>query len=141
MKKPFKKEAMKQTIGATVLGGAANAAVDIAFERFNFLSDVDQTYIDLGKVVLGALVGSMSKSKTVHAITDGIAVVGASSLATSLINKAWDEISPSNSSNDNDASQASGLPYGTVGRAYAGDPYYRKHARKGFTVGSPFVGK
>lgn len=127
MKNPFKKKGITQTVVNTLIGGAGNVAADYVIANVEQLATVDPMYINGGKVLAGALIGSMSRNKYVHALADGMAVVGASALVSSLIDG---QATPA----------ASGLPYGTVGRVMAGDRYF-KTGRKGngFTVSSAFV--
>lgn len=129
MKRLFKKQGILTTVTNTVIGGAANVATDYVISQVEALAGVSSMYINGGKILAGALIGSMSKNKYVHAAADGMAVVGASELINELINTT-------------DTDGASGLPKGTIGRATAGDRYF-KRARKGngFTIGSAFVGK
>lgn len=126
MKNPFKKKGLAQTVVNTVIGGAGNVAADYVISQIPQLAEVDSNYINGGKIVAGALIGSMSRNKYVHALADGMAVVGASELVSSLI------------------TPTSGLPKGTIGRVVTGDRYFNKRPQKksnGFSVSSAFVGK
>lgn len=129
MKNPFKAKGLTQTMVSTLIGGAGNVVADYIIGQIDQLANVDANYINGGKIVAGALIGSMSRNKYVHALADGMAVVGASALVSSLI--------------DGTAAPASGLPRGTVGRVTAGDRYFKRAGKKGngFTVSSAFVGK
>lgn len=129
MKNPFKKQGIVTTVISTMVGGAANVAADYIISNVEALAGVDAMYINGGKVLAGALIGSMSKNKYVHAAADGMAVVGASALIDSLIN--------STESGDT----TSGLPRGTVGRVTAGDRYFQRRKSNGFTVSGAFMGK
>ena len=125
MKNPFNKNGITQTVVNTLIGGAGNVAADYVIANVEQLATVDPMYINGGKILAGALIGSMSRNKYVHALADGMAVVGASALVSSLL-----------------AGQAaSGLPRGTVGRVTAGDRYFAKRGGNGFTVSSAFVKK
>lgn len=119
-----------QTITNTVIGGAANVGANYVIANVDALATVDPMYINGGKIVVGALLGSMSKNKYVHAAADGMAVVGASELIDSLLTETT-----------NGSTTTSGLPRGTVGRATAGDRYFKANAKRGFTVSGAFVGK
>ena len=126
MKNPFKKKGIIQTVVNTLIGGAGNVAADYVIANVEQLATVDPMYINGGKILAGALIGSMSRNKYVHALADGMAVVGASALVSSLIDG---------------QTAASGLPRGTVGRVTAGDRYFAKRGGNGFTVSSAFVKK
>lgn len=131
LKNPFKAKGLTTTITNTVVGGAASVAIDYAVEQLDFLKGTDPMYLNIGKIVGGALLGSMSKNKYVHAATDGIATVGAANLVSSLMATT-------------SAEAPAGLPRGTVGRVRQGDPYFKRAAkggRKGFTISGAFVGK
>lgn len=130
-KNPFKKAGLMTTLTNVAVGGAANVAVDYAVANVSALSTLDPRYVQGGKIVLGALLGGMSKNQYVHAAADGIAVVGASELISGLVNGT--------------TSAPAGLPRGTVGAARMGDRYFKKAAArktgKGFTINGAFVGK
>lgn len=131
-KNPFKKQGIITSLTNIAVGGAANVATDYVVSSVSALATLDPRYIQGGKIVLGALLGSMSKNKYVHAAADGMAVVGASELISGLVN-------------GTPAAAASGLPRGTVGAARMGDRYFKRAAArktgKGFTVSGAFVGK
>lgn len=129
MKNPFKKKGLVQTMVNTLIGGAGNVAADYVIANVEALSTVEPMYVNGGKVVAGALIGAMSNNKYVHALADGMAVVGASALVSSLL--------------DGTTETASGLPHGTIGRTRAGDPYFKSQMKRGngFSVSSAFVGK
>lgn len=126
VKNPFKKQGIMTTMVNTLIGGAGNVAANYVISQIDALSTVDANYIAGGKIVAGALIGSMSSNKYVHALADGMAVVGASELVSSLIA----------------SDPTSGLvSNGTIGRAHAGDPYFKSNRGKGFTVSGAFLGK
>lgn len=132
MKNPFKKAGIMTTVTNVAVGGAANVAVDYAVSQVSQLSSLDQRYIQGGKIVLGAVLGSISKNKWLHAAADGMAVVGASELISGLIAGTTTET-------------PAGLPQGTVGKLHMGDRYFKKAAArkagKGFSINGAFVGK
>lgn len=133
MKNPFKKKGLATTMVASLVAGAGSVGADYVISQIDALSNVDQMYIDGGKVVAGALLGSMTKNQYVKSIADGMATVGAAALVQSLI----DGTSTSN--------PTSGLPKGTIGRVQAGDRYFRNGGKRnnnnGFTVSSAFISK
>lgn len=131
IKNPFKKQGLVTSLTNIAVGGAANVAVDAVVANVSTLATMDPRYIQGGKIVLGALLGSMSNDKYIHAAADGMAVVGASELISGLVNGT--------------TSAPAGLPRGTVGAARMGDRYFKKAAArktgKGFTINGAFVGK
>lgn len=129
MKNPFKKKGLATTMVASLVAGAGNVGADYVISQIDALSNVDPMYINGGKVVAGAILGSMSKNSYVKSIADGMAAVGASALVQSLIDG---------------TTAPSGLPKGTIGRINAGDRYFKKggkRANNGFTVSSAFISK
>lgn len=124
----FKKQGVVTTVVNAGIGGASNVIADTIIANVDALATVDRKWINAGKMVLGAIAGSMSNSKYVHAATDGIAVVGASELAREIMDGFGESETPA----------PSGLPNGTVGRVTMGDRYFRGAARRGngggFTV-------
>lgn len=129
-KSPFKKAGLMTTLTNVGLGGAANVAIDYVVANVDALKTLDPMYINGGKILAGALLGSSSKNHYVHAAADGIAVVGAANLIASLIES------------DSAPSPSSGLSRGTVGKVVMGDPYFkRRSSADGFKVAGAFVGK
>lgn len=129
MKNPFKTKGLATTMVASLVAGAGNVGADYVISQIDALSNVDPMYINGGKIVAGALLGSMSKNSYVKSIADGMAAVGASALVQSLIDG---------------SNPTSGLPKGTIGRINAGDRYFKKGGKRtgnGFTVSSAFISK
>lgn len=98
-KNPFKKQSIIDTVVNVGIGGAANVAIDYVVSQVEAIQSLGETTINAGKIVLGAVVGSMVSNKMLRAAADGIATVGVSNLIAGLM---ADE-------------GTSGLPYGTVG--------------------------
>lgn len=124
MKNPFKKSSIIDTVTNVGLGGAANVAVDYAVAQF--APTVDPMYVRIGKIVAGAVAGSMVSNKYLRAAADGIAVVGASELISGYV------------------APTSGLPAGTIGRIRTGNRAYRRAIRgcqPTSGVGASFMGK
>ena len=115
MKNPFKKSSIIDTVTNVAIGGAANVAMDYALNSigdvagFNLTSGTTKHAV---KIAVGALAGSMVKSKYAHAAFDGIATVGAANLIDGLVNG-----DNTNGGGDNSGSEngAGGLPYGMIG--------------------------
>lgn len=123
MKNPFKKSSITDTLINVGVGGAANAAMDYAVANVEALASLGETTVNLIKIGVGALGGSMVSSKVARAGFDGLATVGASDLIKSYITP---------------AAPASGAPF--IGRVRAGQRGFRV-ARKGVrgTGALPFM--
>lgn len=117
-KNPFKKQSIIDTVINVGVGGAANVAIDYVVSQVDAIKQLGDTTINAGKIVLGAVIGSMVKDKTLRAACDGVATVGVSNLVAGLM-----ESEPSQP-------EATGaLPYGTIGRVRLGNKAYRRAAR------------
>lgn len=119
-KNPFKKQAAMDTLVNVGIGGAANVAIDYALAQIDAVATADPTYVNVGKIAAGALVGSMVSSKTLRAACDGVAVVGVSNLVSGLV------------SSTTGKEGAAGLPAGTVagcGRVRLGNRRFRRAGR------------
>lgn len=86
----FNKKSAVTTAKNVLIGGAANAAIDLAVSSIETAVSPEkpwsELYVNIGKVVAGAVVGSaMAPQGIWRAAADGVATVGASGLAKSLI--------------------------------------------------------
>lgn len=128
-KNPFKKQGIIDTVVNVGVGGAANVAIDYVVSSVDALSGLSATVINAAKIAVGAIGGTMTTNKYVRAAVDGIAVVGASNLVSSLM--------------DGTASEeaAAGLPQGTIGRVRLGNRRYRRHVAGVNATPSSFMGK
>ena len=125
MKNPFKKSSIVDTVINVGVGGAANVAIDYAFNAVEALSSLGDTTKNAIKIAAGALAGTMISNKYARAAADGVAVVGASELISGLINK---------------TDAASGLPEGTIGRIRLGQRGFARRARVAGVAGADFMG-
>lgn len=117
MKNPFKLNNVLSSAAALAIGGGANVLADYAIEQIG-LSEENKKYVNAGKIVIGAVGGSMINGKKygwLKSAMDGIAIVGASNLINGLVN---------------DAEPASGLPEGTIGRIRLGQRGFRPAGRR-----------
>lgn len=130
IKNPFKKSSIAATAINVGVGGAANVAVDYAMSQF--APSVDPMYVRLGKVIAGAVAGSMVSNQWLRAAADGIATVGASELISSYVVSADDPDKPAG---------PAGLRPGTIGRLRAGNRAYRRAIHGTSGVGASFMGK
>ena len=129
MKNPFKKSSIIDTVINVGIGGGANVAIDYLVDKVDMLKSVSSTYINAGKIVLGAFAGTMLKNKFARAAADGVATVGAANLVSGLIT-------------DRELTEpTAGLPSGTIGRTVRlGNKAYRRGVR-GVGAASSFMGK
>lgn len=119
------KKGLASTMVASVVAGAGSVVGDYVIAQIDALSSVDSNYINGGKIVAGAILGSMTRNTYLKSMADGLATVGAAQLVESLIST---------------TTPASGLTSnGTVGRVMAGDRYFKKGG-KGFSA-TAFMGK
>ena len=123
MKNPFKKSSIIDTVVNVGIGGGANVAIDYLVDSVDMLKSISSTYINAGKIVLGAFAGTMLKNKYARAAADGVATVGAANLVSSFI-----------TGSTATPEAAAGLPSGTIGRIRLGNKNYRRGVRG---VGSP----
>ena len=123
MKNPFKKSSIIDTVVNVGIGGGANVAIDYLVDSVDMLKSLSSTYINAGKIVLGAFAGTMLKNKYARAAADGVATVGAANLVSSFI-----------TGSTATPEAAAGLPSGTIGRIRLGNKNYRRGVRG---VGSP----
>lgn len=131
MKNPFKKQSIIDTVVNVGIGGGANVAIDYLVDSVDMLKSVSSTYINAGKIVLGAFAGTMLKNKYARAAADGVATVGAANLVSSFI---------TGSSATETPATTAGLAPGTIGRLHLGNKAYRRGVRGVAGAGS-FMGK
>ena len=130
MKNPFKKQSIIDTVVNVGIGGGANVAIDYLVDSVDMLKSISSTYINAGKIVLGAFAGTMLKNKYARAAADGVATVGAANLVSSFI-----------TGSTATPETTAGLPAGTIGRTVKlGNKFYRRGVRGVAGAGS-FMGK
>jgi len=137
MKNPFKKSSAIDTLTNVGIGGAANVAIDYAVAQVDALATADPMYVNIGKIAVGALGGSMVKNKYARAAMDGVAVVGVSNLISSLLNDT--------ESGSENKEATNGLAKGTIGRMIPGNRRYIRNRVNGTSgigkAASTFMGK
>ena len=131
--KLFKKQSIIDTATNVGIGGAANVAIDYAVAQIDALAKADPMYINLGKIAVGVLGGTMIKSKVARAAVDGIAVVGVSNLVKDLI---------SDEATTETTQPTTGLAKGTIGRTIPGNRRYVRTRVSGIgAAANSFMGK
>ena len=133
-KNPFKKQSIIDTAVNVAVGGAANVAIDYVVSQVDFIQEMGDTTINAGKIVLGAVLGSMVSDKTLRAACDGVATVGISNLIAGFMAG-----QTGGAASDGAEEPTSGLPYGTIGRVRLGNKAYRRSARRVSGVNSSAV--
>lgn len=115
-------------------GAVANFAVDAAVQGVEALAPItaNPMYLNLAKVAAGSVLAAYGKSGgLVNYAGTGLATVGASNLAASLMEQYFPNAKPS-----------SGVPFQGTGRIRMGQRGFRNMGGKGRgTQGLPFVGK
>lgn len=120
MAKLFKKANITDAAINVGVGGAANAAIDLAVESVDAIKSLGDTYVNAGKVVLGVLGGTMVSNKYLRAAANGIATVGVASLVK-------DHVVPLISGGTTEP--ASGAPF--IGRLRMGQRGFRNAGLRG----------
>lgn len=113
MKNPFKLNNVISSAAALAIGGGANVLADYAIAQIG-LSEENKKYVNAGKIVVGAVAGSMLSGKKygwLKSAADGVAIVGFSNLIDGLVNDTTET--------------TSGLPEGTIGRIRLGQRGFR----------------
>lgn len=129
MKNPFKKSSIIDTVVNVGIGGGANVAIDYLVDSVDMLKSLSSTYINAGKIVLGAFAGTMLKNKYARAAADGVATVGAANLVSGFI-----------TGSTATPEATAGLAPGTIGNPHLGNKSYRRGVRGVAGAGS-FMGK
>ncbi len=133
VKNPFKKKGVVDTVVNVGIGGAANVAIDYLLSQITLPEWMTSTVTNAAKVAIGAFGGTMTTNKYIRPALDGIAVVGASNLVSSLIDGATE--TPAGEGTQ-------GLPFGTIGRARRlGNRAYKRHIAGVGAPAATFMGK
>lgn len=132
-KNPFKQKSIMDTLINVGVGGGANVAIDAAVTSYNNTAGtpIDETYINVGKIALGVVGGSMVANRYLRAAADGVAVVGVSNLIKSFMEQ---DTAPE--------SGAAGFMAASVGARpmRTGKPMYAAKARKSVSGTANLVG-
>lgn len=132
-KNPFKKQSIMDTLVNVGIGGAANVAIDAAVTSYNKTAGtpIDETYVHVGKIVLGVVGGSMVDNRYLRAAMDGVSTVGVSNLIASFMQEETPE-----------PPAASGFMAASVGasRMRTGKPMYAAKAKKSVSGTADLVG-
>lgn len=101
--KSFSTKAAIATATSVAVAGAGSAVVDWALKKYDVIpAEWGDTVVQAGKIVIGAVGGSMIKNQIAKSVFDGIATVAAANLTGSFLLT--------------DTPVVEGLPKGTIGR-------------------------
>lgn len=121
--KSFNTKSAIATATSVAVAGAGSAVVDWALEKYNVIpSDWGDTVVQAGKVVIGAVGGSLIKNQIAKSVFDGIATVAAANLTKGFLPETTTTVE--------------GLPKGTIGRIKLGQRGFRKANRRVSGVGN-----
>lgn len=118
--KGFKSFNTKSAIatGTTVLvAGAGSAVADWLLAKYDVIPADYQQYTNIGKVIVGAVAGSMIKNQIAKSAFDGIATVGAANLVAGWLPEG--------------TKATEGLPEGMIGKLRMGQRGFRRAAVRG----------
>lgn len=126
--KSFNTKSAIKTGTSVLVGGIGSAIADWLLAKYDIIPADYQQYTNAGKVVVGAIAGSMVKNDIVKSAFDGIATVGAAELVKGFLPDAAAEPAI-------ETDPVTGLPKGMIGaaRRHLGQ---RGFARKMTGVGS-----
>lgn len=122
--KGFKKFNTKSVIAtgtAVLAAGAGSAVADWLLAKYDVIPAEYAEYTNVGKVLIGAVAGSMLTNQIAKSAFDGIATVGAANLVAGWL--------PTDTPKDDPAKPATGLPEGTIGRLRMGQKGFRRGIR------------
>ena len=124
--KGFKKFNTKSVIAtgtAVLAAGAGSAVADWALAKWDVIPAEYAQYTNIGKVIVGAVAGSMMTNQIAKSAFDGIATVGAANLV-----KGW---LPEVATAEETTATPAGLANGTIGRLRMGQRGFRRAAVRG----------
>lgn len=132
--KSFNTKSAISTATSMVVAGAGSAVVDWALAKYDVLpASWGDTAVQAGKIVVGAIGGSMIKNQIAKSVFDGIATVASAKLVEGML--------PDGTTDGGAKSNMgpSGLPEGTIGRIRLGQRGFRRGRVAGM-AGADFMG-
>ena len=118
--KSFNSKSAIATGTSVFFAGAGSALADWALSKWDVIPAEYAQYTNIGKVLAGAVVGSMAKNQIIKSAFDGIATVGAAKLVEGWL--------PETGAADETAT-TEGLPKGMIGRLHMGQRGFRRAVR------------
>lgn len=129
--KSFNTKAAIATGTSVLVGGVGSAVADWLLAKYDVIPADYKQYTNAGKIVLGAIGGSMIKNQYLKSAFDGIATVAAANLVAGYL--------PADSNgNDAGTEPPAGLPEGMIGRIRMGQRGFRR--RIAGVQGADFMG-
>ena len=110
--KAFNTKSAIATGTSVLVGGVGSAVADWLLAKYDVIPASFKQYTDAGKVVLGAVAGSMITNQIAKSAFDGIATVAAANLVAGFLPEG--------------TKSTSGLPEGTIGRLRMGQRGFRR---------------
>lgn len=130
--KNFNTKSAIATATSMAVAGAGSAVVDWLLKKYDVLpAEWGDQAVQIGKLAVGAIGGSMVKNQIAKSVMDGIATVAAAKLTEGLLPEAGED--------GGTALQTTGLPQGTIGRIRMGQRGFRR-ARIAGIQGADFMG-
>ena len=123
--KGFKKFSTKSAIAtgtAVLTAGVGSAVADWLLAKYDVIPADYQQYTNIGKVIVGAVAGSMMTNQIAKSAFDGIATVGAANLV-----KEW--LPENGTTKEEETATPAGLAQGTIGRLRMGQRGFRRAVR------------
>ena len=122
--KSFNAKSAIATATSMAVAGAGSAVVDWALAKYDVLpAEGGDTAVQAGKIVVGAIGGSMIKNQIAKSVFDGIATVAAAKLVAGMLP---DGDADKGDADKGGALQTTGLPDGTIGRIRLGQRGFRR---------------
>lgn len=119
--KSFNTKSAIATGTSVFFAGAGSAVADWLLAKYDVIPADYQQYTNIGKVIVGAVAGSMIKNQIAKSAFDGIATVGAANLVAGWL--------PEDQTKE--TSTPAGLPEGMIGRLRMGQRGFRRAAVRG----------
>lgn len=135
--KSFNAKSAIATATSMAVAGAGSAVVDWALAKYDVLpADWGGTAVQAGKIVVGAIGGSMIKNQIAKSVFDGIATVAAANLVAGMLTE---DDTDKDDTDKGGSTQMTGLPGGTIGRIRLGQRGFRRGRVAGM-AGADFMG-
>ena len=135
--KSFNAKSAIATATSMAVAGAGSAVVDWALAKYDVLpAEWGDTAVQAGKIVVGAIGGSMIKNQIAKSVFDGIATVAAAKLVEGMLQE--NDADKSGDADKGGSTQMTGLPDGTIGRIRLGQRGFRRGRLAGM-AGADFM--
>ena len=129
--KSFSTKAAIATGTSVLVAGVGSAVADWLLAKYDVIPAEYKQYTNAGKIVLGAIGGSMIKNQYLKSAMDGIATVAAANLVAGYL--------PTEDNSGDNTAVTTGLPEGTIGRIRMGQRGFRRGRMAG-VQGADFMG-